>query len=261
MSPRTVKEGSAILSDAVAVGGLVTGVVGTALPVFTAIRQVKVQRRVSHLENQPELAVGYGVEGGDEYLEIADHGPLDLSDVFVELHGGAGWQPAVFHVAPDDGTATPDAKHFGAISMGAPKRAYIDRISGQHDGGVLNLRMTCQAATGGPWTLSGTVMIPRLPSRPEQEQHLLLKELAKAAGAAPVTDSSGLGGEVFFYNPMGAEQYVHHPGFPGKSHQVRNVADIEGLLKREWISVLEHNDSGGYTFVVTPTGGEAARRL
>jgi hypothetical protein len=251
------------MSNVVAVGGLVTGVIGTALAIFTAIRQVRFQSRVSHLENQPQLGVEFGVEGGDEYLEIANHGPLDLTDVFVELHGGAGCQPVVFDIAPDDATSTPDARHFGAVPMGAPSRAYVDRVTGgQFDGGVLHLRMTCQAAKGGrQWTLPGRVMIPRVPSRPEQEQQRLLKELATAATAAPEKDSGGLGGQVFCYNSMGEARYVHHPGFPGGSHTVRTVADIQELLDSKWISILERNDSGSYTFALTSKGAEAARRL
>jgi hypothetical protein len=104
-------------------------------------------------------------------------------------------------------------------------------------------------------------VIPPQVSRAEIDQNLLLKELSRAAAAKPETDqSTGLGGEVFFYNEMGGAQFIHHPGFPDGSHPVRTVADMRALLDRGWISMLDHGDSGGYTFAVTPTGFAAARR-
>jgi hypothetical protein len=245
------------MSDAATIGGLVTGGAGLALALFTTIRQARVQSRVTHLENVPRLLVSYGNEDGGEYLQITNDGPLDLTDVFVELHGGAGWQAAIFHVAANDPEATPDASHLGDIPIGTPRRAYIDRYDGN---GLLHLRITCRAAKSHLWTLPGTVVIPPQISRAEIDQNLLLKELSKAAAAESETDlSTGLGGEVFFYNEMGEAQFIHHPGFPDGAHPVRSVADMRVLLDRGWISMQDHGDSGGYTFAVTPTGFEAAR--
>jgi hypothetical protein len=112
------------MSDAATIGGLVTGGAGLALALFTTIRQGRVQSRVTHLENVPRLLVSYGNEDGDEYLQITNDGPLDLTDVFVELHGGADWQAAILHVAANDPEATPNANHFGNIPIGTPARIY-----------------------------------------------------------------------------------------------------------------------------------------
>lgn len=120
--------------------------------------QLKLALERSHTERTPRLLAEYHVaEGQHEGIRLINAGPVDLSEVSIEVAADAN--PIISGLA-----GAKLLEHIGPWAVGDGDSFVMNRVSEQ--GGSITLRCTCVAAGDETWTVFVLCEVPSTPPRP-----------------------------------------------------------------------------------------------
>jgi hypothetical protein len=134
------------------------GSLGLVLALVSLNWQRRVARREQHEQREPRIDAFYDFADGDEFLYIANNGPVDLMSVHLAMRpAGAGEQVLWIDSHGEDGVTIRD------LAIGATKLVNLARDSTGWSSGTIRLRIDCTAGKGESWTLVRDVRHPSYP--------------------------------------------------------------------------------------------------